>query len=98
MDSLEPGLTGGMACYGTFLSMGMEHDYIPTCRERLAGSNFPMPIVYGGQDMVPQSTGCTCMNIFPLEHVQFEIVEDADRFVFDHPRAVEIVKETLARV
>jgi hypothetical protein len=59
MDSLEPGLTGGMARYGTFLFMGMEHDCIPTCRERLAGSNFLVTIVHGGQDMVPDPSG-TC--------------------------------------
>lgn len=88
---------GGMACYATFLSMGIEHDYIPACKERLAGSTFPIAIVHGENDMIPPSTSRKYVDLFPPDNVTFEVLPDADHFIFDHPRTTEIVKATLAR-
>jgi pimeloyl-ACP methyl ester carboxylesterase len=96
-DSLKLELTGGMACYATFLSMGMEHDYSPACRDSLRGTTFPVAIVHGAMDIVPESTSRKYVDLFPPENVSFEVLQEANHFVYDHSRVADIVKETLAR-
>ena len=96
-EDLNPSLIGGMACYATFLSMGIEHNYISACQERLRNSTFPVAIVHGTKDMIPASTTQKYVQLFPTQNINFYTVQDADHSLFDHPEAVKIVKETLGR-
>jgi pimeloyl-ACP methyl ester carboxylesterase len=95
---LDANLIGGMACYATFLSMGMEHDYIPVCRGRLAQSTLSVSIVHGSKDMVPESTTRKYVDLFRKGNVKFYTAEDADHDLYDRPQVVDIVKETIERV
>jgi proline iminopeptidase len=98
LDNLEPGNTGGMACYATFLSMGIEHDYTSDIRELLKDSKFPVAIVHGEEDMVPVGMSRKYLNLFPPGSTTFEVVPGVGHFIFDHPRCAEIVKNTIDRV
>jgi len=96
MEKVDKSMIGGMACFATFLSMGMEHDYIPECRRRLSGSSFPVSIVHGGKDMIPEYTSRQYMKIFPPHNQpQFHSIPDVE--IFDHPDAFGIVHETIKR-
>ena len=94
---LDPSFTGGMACYATFLSMGIEHNYIPACKERLTTSSFPVSIVHGSKDMIPVSTTRKYIQLFPKDNVQFYVIEDGDHSLFDHKESINIVNETMKR-
>lgn len=96
-DAFQPELTGGMACYATYLSMGIEHAYIPACRDRLRGTTFPVTIVHGAMDIVPESTSRKYVDLFPAENVTFEVLQEASHSIYDHSRVADIIKETLAR-
>lgn len=96
-EDFKPELTGGMACYATFLSMGIEHNYQSVCQERLRDSKFPVAIVHGAKDIVPENTSRKYMDLFPSENVTFEVLQEAKHSMFDHARIAEIIKETLAR-
>lgn len=95
--SVEAGLTGGMACYATFLSMGIEHDYVPICKELLSASTFPVSIVHGGDDLLPESASRTYVDLFPKGNVHFEVIPNEAHFIYDHPRVAEIVQDTMKR-
>lgn len=88
---------GGMACYAQYLSMGMEHNYIPACKRLLAISNviFPVVIVHGADDMVPESTSKQYQEIFP--NASYYVIHDAGHFLFDHPEVLEIVKVNMEK-
>jgi hypothetical protein len=92
----------GMACYATFLSMGIDGPrllYVPACnKERLAKSNFHVTIVHGDKALAPVSTSRKYLEVFPSKSETFEGIPNADYRLFDHPRAAEIVKKTLQRV
>ena len=64
----------------------------------MAKSTFPVSIVHGAKDMIPESTTRKYMELFPPENVKFYRIEDASHSLFDHPQVVDIVKETLERV
>lgn len=97
LDQMDAGMTGGMACYASFLSLGMEHNYIPICQRLLAQSNFPVSIVHGGNDLMPESSTYQYTQLFPPQNVHWEVIPDEAHFLFDHPRVTDIVKETMAR-
>ena len=96
-SQVQANLTGGMACYANFLSLGIEHDYVPACKELLSKSTFPVAIVHGGSDMMPESTSRKYIELFPKGNVTFEVIPRADHMLPEHPRAAEIVKECMAR-
>ena len=81
----------------TFLSMGIEHNYIPACKERLTTSSFPVSIVHGSKDMIPVSTTRKYIQLFPKDNVQFYVIEDGDHSLFDHKESIKIVNETMKR-
>lgn len=97
LDQVDASMVGGMTCYASFLSLGIEHDYIPTCQQLLAQSKFPVSIVHGGNDLMPESSTYQYVELFPSQNVQWEVIPDEAHFLFDHPRVAEIVKETIAR-
>ncbi len=97
-NPVEAGLTGGMACYANFLSLGMEHDYTSVCKRLLAQSEFPVSIVHGENDLMPESTTRQYAELFPSQNVTWEVIPDEAHFLFDHPRVADIVKETMDRV
>lgn len=91
-------MVGGMACYASFMSMGMEHDYRDACKERLQQSTFPVTIVHGCNDtMSPQSISRDYCTLFPSQNVNYQVLEGADHFVFDHPGIVSIVKDAVSK-
>lgn len=74
---------GGMACFATFLSVGMEHDYIPALKERLSEANFSVSIVYGAKDFIPKSTSRKYIDLFPEGRVDFHSIENGGHDLFD---------------
>eukprot|EP00934_Nitzschia_sp_Nitz4_P009447 Nitzschia sp. Nitz4//scaffold313_size41840//9612//10730//NITZ4_007431-RA/size41840-processed-gene-0.2-mRNA-1//1//CDS//3329547415//9437//frame0 len=96
-SNVEAGLTGGMACYATFLSMGIEHDYVPICQKMLENATFPVSIVHGADDLMPEGATRQYEQLFPAANVSFETIPNTGHFMCEHPRAVEIVKETMAK-
>ena len=93
--TVDEKMIGGMACYATFLSMGMEHDYIPALKERLSGATFPVTIIHGAKDFIPESTSRKYVDLFPPGQVQFHTIEDCDHDLFDSAEVGSIVKNTL---
>ena len=94
---VEPGMIGGMACYATFLSMGMEHDYVPALKEMLRNSAFPVSIVHGARDIIPESTSRQYVDLFPEDHVKFHSIAEGDHDLFDLSDVGEIVLKTIER-
>ena len=88
-------MIGGMACYATFLSMGMEHDYVPALKERLSGADFPVSLVHGVKDFIPESTSRKYIDLFPAGQVKFHTIEDGDHDLFDLEEVGSIVKNTI---
>ena len=88
---------GGMATFAQFLSMGLDHNFIPACKKLLDKANvaIPVAIVHGENDMMPESATRKYQEIFPQAF--FEVIPGEGHFLFDHPRVVEIVKETLEK-
>ncbi|CAB9516909.1 Proline iminopeptidase [Seminavis robusta] len=97
-EPVDPKLIGGFACYATFLSMGMEHNWIPDLKERFSGTTFPVSIVHGAKDFLPESTSRNYETLFSTkDQVEFYTVEDGDHDLFDFPEVGEIVKKTTGR-
>jgi proline iminopeptidase len=90
-------LVGGMATFAQFLSMGLDHNYIPACKRLLDKANveIPVAIVHGANDMMPEISTRKYLEIFP--HASFEVIPGEGHFLFDHSRVVEIVKETMGK-
>jgi len=86
---------GGMAHFAQFISMGMEHNYLPICKEMIvkADLKIPVSIVHGEKDMLPESCSQQYQEIFPM--ASFEVIPDERHFLMDHPRVIEIIKETI---
>lgn len=94
---VHPELIGGMACFATFMSMGMEHDYVKPLKERLAHTTFPVAIVHGSNDLIPVTGSQKYIDLFTEGQVEFHTISDADHELFEFAQVADIVNKTIAR-